>query len=43
MVLLQQLYGIVPKIFVKGDKAKQCYDSMMRVQCEVPDNGTNTN
>jgi hypothetical protein len=38
LVTLQQLYGIIPNVFVKGDKAKQCYDSMMRMQREVPDN-----
>ena len=38
LITLQQLYGIIPNVFVKGDKAKQCYDSMMRMQREVPDN-----
>jgi len=38
LIALQQLYGIIPNVFVKGDKAKQCYDSMMRMQREVPDN-----
>jgi hypothetical protein len=38
LISLQQLYGIIPNVFVKGDKAKQCYDSMMRMQREVPDN-----
>jgi hypothetical protein len=37
LITLQQLYGIIPNVFVKGDKAKQCYDSMMRMQREVPD------
>lgn len=37
LVTLQQLYGIIPNVFVKGDKAKQCYDSMVRMQREVPD------
>jgi hypothetical protein len=38
LINLQKLYGIIPNVFVKGDKAKQCYDSMMRMQREVPDN-----
>ena len=38
LITLQQLYGIIPNIFVKGDKAKQCYNSMIRMQREVPDN-----
>ena len=38
LITLQQLYGIIPNVFVKGDKAKQCYDSMTRMQREVPDN-----
>lgn len=38
LITLQQLYGIIPNVYVKGDKAKQCYDSMMRIQREVPDN-----
>ena len=38
LITLQQLYGIIPNIFVKGDKAKQCYDAMIRMQREVPDN-----
>ena len=38
LVTLQQLYGIIPNIFVKGDKAKQCYDNMIRMQREIPDN-----
>lgn len=37
LVTFQQLYGIIPNVFVKGDKAKQCYDSMVRMQREVPD------
>jgi len=38
LITLQKLYGIIPNVFVKGDKAKQCYDTMMRMQREVPDN-----
>jgi len=38
LITLQQLYGIIPNVYVKGDKAKQCYDSMLRMQREVPDN-----
>ena len=38
LITLQQLYGIIPNIFVKGDMAKQCYESMLRIQREVPDN-----
>lgn len=38
LITLQQIYGIIPNVFVKGDKSKQCYDSMMRMQREVPDN-----
>ena len=38
LVTLQQIYGIIPNVFVKGDKAKLCYDNMIRMQSEVPDN-----
>ncbi|CAF0812306.1 unnamed protein product [Adineta ricciae] len=38
LITFQKLYGIIPNVFVKGDKAKQCYDTMMRMQREVPDN-----
>ncbi|CAF1376201.1 unnamed protein product [Adineta steineri] len=38
LITLQKLYGIIPNVFVKGDKAKQCYDNMLRMQREVPDN-----
>ena len=30
LVTLQQIYGIIPNVFVKGDKAKLCYDNMIR-------------
>jgi hypothetical protein len=38
LITLQKLYGIIPNVFVKGDKSKQCYETMMRMQREVPDN-----
>ena len=38
LITLQKLYGIIPNVVVKGEKAKQCYESMMRMQREVPDN-----
>ena len=38
LITLQQLYGIIPNVFVKGDKAKACYDTMTRMQREIPDN-----
>lgn len=36
LINFQKLYGIIPNVYVKGDKAKQCYENMTRMQREVP-------